>query len=260
MYFSSLLRAMRRHWYVVLSGLLSTAMLCVAAASFVPPDYEAQASLLLLPARTTAGGDNPLLAIGGLQPTADTIARAMTDSGVQLALFEAGATGQYEVLLDPISKGPVLLVTATDSTPEAAMTTLRLVAAQVPLLLADLQKKLSVPTRARLSTMVIAEDRQAQLVLKSRIRLLGAVAGLGLALTFGLLVFLGSRDRQMPFAWLRRATPSDDEPAVPPRAAANGGRSRSEDPHRPPGGPRDRRRGGPVADAAENEETVWLTR
>lgn len=262
MYFSNVLRTARKHWYLLLSGLVSTAAFCIAASSFVPADYQAQASVLLLPAKTgVAGGDNPLLGIGGLQPTADTLALAMTDSGVQDTIFRNGATGEYQVLLDPISKGPVLSVTAKNHTPQSAMSTLQLVVAELPKVLTDLQARVHVPAKAQLSTMVVAQDREAKLVLKSRIRLLGGVAGLGLALTFGALVFLGSRDQQRTSTSPRRTQSRILQAALPAEPAVNGkrlGRARSrrtapslmDRGHRPDGGS-----GGP-----DNDETVRIFR
>jgi hypothetical protein len=188
----------------MVAGLVATASLCVAAASAVPAKYEAKASLLLLPA-PSANGDNALLGIGGLQPVADSLARAMTDSGVADDLVRAGAKGNYEVVMDPISKGPVLLITVTDLTPAGAVTTLRLVIAEVQQVLRDLQSRLSVPAKAQLDSTVLARDKVGKLVLKSRIRTLGGVVGLGLALTFGVIVFLDSRAQQSAGARRRAA-------------------------------------------------------
>ncbi len=259
MRFSSLLRTMREHWYLVLSGIVSTALLCFAAGSYVPPTYQAEASVLLVPAKSTvaANGENPLLGIGGLQPTADTVARAMTDAGVQDQLFAAGATGEYVVLLDPISKGPVLLVTVKDSSSAAALTTLRLLTGQIPKVLNGLQDRLSVPSRAALSTMVIAQDKEAELVLKDRIRLFGAIIGLGLGITFGLLVFLESRARQRSFPLTRRGKSAEAaaEPKTPKPVNGNG--ARPGEPQRPsPATPE--RQPTRVRVGPEDDETVRL--
>lgn len=252
MRFSSLLRTMREHWYLVLSGLVSTALLCFAAGSYIPPTYQVEASVLLVPAKSPVAnnpnGENPLLGIGGLQPTADTLARAMTDAGLQDDLFAAGATGEYTVLLDPISKGPVLLVTVKDSSPTSALTTLNLLGREIPKVLAGLQDKLSVPSRAAVSTMVIAQDKQANLVLKDRIRLFGAIVGLGLGITFGLLVFLESRARQRSLPLTRR-NKAEPEAKAPQPVNGNGTRSAPAVPERQPA----RVRVGP-----EDDETVRL--
>jgi hypothetical protein len=209
MYYADLLRTVRRFWYVALAGVVATAALCFLAARVIPPDYQAQAKVLMVPARApaTPGGDNPLLSIGGLQPTADTLALAFADTTVQERLAKEGVTGKYEVVLDPVSKSPVLAITATDSSPAAALATLKLVVGEVPKVLADLQGKVDVPVRSQLSTLVIAQDQKATLVLKSRIRLLGAVGGVGLAVTFGLMVFLFNRDRQRNTIGFRRSAP-----------------------------------------------------
>ena len=49
MYISDLLRGLGRRWYFLVLGLLATAALCVGAMRFVPVDYVAKSSVLLLP-------------------------------------------------------------------------------------------------------------------------------------------------------------------------------------------------------------------
>jgi hypothetical protein len=220
MKFSDLLGSMRRQWLVVLSGLLVTVGLCIAAMNVAPPGYQAEASVLLLPAASdSAGGANPYLSLGGLKPTADAVARAMTDSGVQGRLEKAGAGGEYDIKTDPTTNGPVLLVTVTDRTPAETLNTLDLVLAEVPKVLTEMQARVPVPASALLGSSAIAQDQAAELMLKDRLRVLAAVAALGLAVTFGAVVFLDTRARQRATSRRRRTGSSgrkvvDDETII----------------------------------------------
>jgi hypothetical protein len=212
----------RSHWYLVVAGLVATAALCVVATTVVPAKYEATARVYLYQ-KAANPGDNALLGIAGLQPLADTLSLAMTDSSVQDDLFRAGARGDYQVQLDPLAKGPVLQVTATDLTPAASMSTLRVVIAEIQKVLTNLQDEHAVPQKARVDSGVLAQDRTGTLVLKSRVRLLGAVIGLGLALTFGGIVFLDSRAQQRAGSWSRRAPRRARAPSG--AAATNGAKA-----------------------------------
>jgi hypothetical protein len=223
MYVSNFVRTVRSHWVLVLSGLLMTVGLCVAATVLVPPTYQADASVLLLPPRSADGtGENQYLNLGGLQPTTDAVSRAMTDSDVQKQLADAGATGAYVINTDPTTNGPVLLVSVTDASRAATLNTLKLVLDRLPIVIADLQEKVSVPVRSRLTSTVIAQDRTAGLVLKSRLRVLAAAIGLGLALTFGGVVFLDSRAGQLENGRRRRAEPVEPEAEVAERTVIRG--------------------------------------
>jgi len=178
---------------VATAGIGVTVCLAAAALSFVPPTYEASASVLLLPrGGTGVEGLNPYLALGGLQPTTDAVARAMLDSQVQKSLSDRGAKGNYVVDTDKATNGPILVITAEDPSQVVALNTMRLVLGQVPKTLDTLQQAVNVPTRARMSLTVLTQDRAATAVLKSRIRALVAALGIGLAMTFGAVVFVES--------------------------------------------------------------------
>ena len=218
MFLLTFFRTVRRHWYLVVTGLVATACLAVAALSLVPRTYEAAASVLLIP--RGAPGENPYLALSGLQPTCDAVARAMSDSEVQQQLEDSGARGEFLVETDRTTNGPILLITAKDTLPSGVLDTMQLVVAQVPRTLDSLQQDVGVPQRVRMTSTVLAQDRVANPVLKTRIRAVVAAVGVGLALTFGGVVFfdgLAKQRRRMrrpgragtgPPARDRRAAPS----------------------------------------------------
>jgi capsular polysaccharide biosynthesis protein len=225
MLFSTFLAALRRRWLVATAGLCVTICLAVAALSFVPPTYEATASVLLLPkGGTGAQGENPYLALGGLQPTTDAVARAMLDSQVQKSLADRGARGNYVVDTDRATNGPIIEITAEDPSAAVALTTMRLVVEQIPRTLDSLQQAVNVPTRARMSLTILTEDRQATTVVKTRIRALVASVGIGLALTFAAVVivdgYLNNRRSR------REAAAADSSVMIAPgdRPAPRGGR------------------------------------
>jgi hypothetical protein len=171
----------------VLFGLLATVVLCYAATVFVPVKYEATADVLLLPPKVNSTGkgatqgDNPFLALGGLDTVSAVLAKTLSDRATQLAVQQAGGTGTFTVVQDLTAGGPVLLVTVTGSTPVATLHTLTAVTGVVPGALAHLQTTSGVPANALIRSKVITWDTVAQPVRKSQLRamLAAAAAGLG---------------------------------------------------------------------------------
>jgi hypothetical protein len=227
---SDIFGALVRRWYLVALGVAATVALCLMAARFVAPTYEAQASVLLLPPRVISdvggNGGNPFLGLGGLGPAASIVSRAMTDSGTAQGLKDQGSQGKYTVAPDLSSSGPVLLVTAAAASPQEALQTLGLVLEEVPRTLSTLQQSVGAPTKTLLTTTVINQDRKSVEVRKSQIRailvaILAAMGGtvFGVSLIDGLLARRtrgGGRGAGSPRAkdeplHLQNAPPPDDD-------------------------------------------------
>lgn len=248
MLFSTFFAALRRRWLVATAGLGFTICLAAAALAFVPPTYEATASVLLLPkGGTGAQGENPYLSLGGLQPTTDAVARAMLDSQVQKTLADRGARGDYVVDTDRATNGPIIEITAQDPSASVALTTMRLVVEQIPVTLTSLQAAVNVPSRARMSVTILTEDRVSTTVAKTRIRALVAAVGLGLAFTFGAIVAV---DGIMNNRRTRREATEADS-AV--RIASSGDHPPRGGRRRPPAARR-----GPAAEDTEHADTVRI--
>jgi hypothetical protein len=238
-------RVLRRRWHVVLVGLLITVALCAAVTRVVHVNYQATGRTLLLPpSATTPAGDNPFLALGGLDVVTGVLAKTQEDKDAGEKIIRAAGGGEFEVIPDPLAGGPVLLVTARASDPRTALKVLDLVFQRLPQSLSELQTTSGVPVKALIRSKEITRDTQATKVFKPVVRALIAVAALGLAMTIlgaalldGLLLARTRRrrpdeeqpseDSNAPPLWARLGQPSHraprlpaDEPAQAPTAAA----------------------------------------
>jgi hypothetical protein len=172
-----------RRWYLTLIGLVLTIAFGATAIILVAPTYQAKASLLLLPPRSPATGSNPYLALGGLQGATDVLARAMSDSSTVNQLTQSGAIGTFEVLRDPNTSGPVLLVTAKAPDSASAVRDIDLFVHLVPSKLATLQESIGVPGSAALSSSMITQDRTGAINRKSQIRAALVAVAAGVMIT-----------------------------------------------------------------------------
>jgi len=183
MYFSDW-RVLLRRWYAVFLGLVLTAGLGCAAVTLVPVQYKVEAEVLLLPPRKAVPkGGNPYLYLDGLNGIQDVLSRTMSDTQTGQALLEAGATGSHGVVPDPLSAGPVLVVTAEDASQEGALQTLRLVLDRVPSTLRRIQTSTQVPDGWMVTSTVITRDDSARMMRKSQLRALVVAVAVGLAAT-----------------------------------------------------------------------------
>lgn len=178
---SSLRQVLTRLWYVTALGLMMTVGLVVGAAHLVPAKYETQARILLLQKALPgdATGANPFLGISGLTPFTDVIARSMSDTAAFEELKAAGVTSTYVVVRDLTTNGPVLLVTVTGASADAAIADLEAVVTTAGPILARLQADAEVAADAQISAQIITQDTSATTVRKSQIRavVVGAAAG-----------------------------------------------------------------------------------
>lgn len=200
---SRLLRRFVRQWPIAVAGVIATVVLCAATLHLVPPSYSTKASLLLTPPQTaptstTTGNPNPYMQLGGLQPLADIVSRAMMSSSSLATLRRAGLAGSYTVARDMTTDGPLVTVTTKAKTPAAAVTDLRLVLNLAGPQLNTLQANQGVVPKNRISTIVVARDTQASKSRKSQIRALvvALVVGLvGTALAVSVVDLLMQRRR-----------------------------------------------------------------
>ncbi len=215
MYLSELLAALRRRWWLVALGLVATLALVVVGRMLVPAQEQIQASVLVLPpASTTKDVGNPFLALGGLQPAADVLARAMNSGTVQDDLAPRTGTAAYSVNRDTGSSGPILVVQATDRTAAGASAALDRVLNRIPQVFAQLQSATGVTGDATMTVTPLARDTQPVASTKSQVRAMILAGVLGLAATvFGTSFIDGLVLRRRSLARRRRAL--RDEPAGP---------------------------------------------
>lgn len=177
-------RTLVRRWYLTIAGLLLTVALCVVATAVVKPTYEATASVLLLPPATSVGvGGNPYLQLGGLTQVVDVLARALATREMGDTVTAKDSRAQYTAAADVTTRGPILLLTATAPTGASSLSVLDTLLRQAPATLAGLQTDLSIAARSQITSMVLIRDTEPTPIQKTRIRILVAVAALGIVLT-----------------------------------------------------------------------------
>lgn len=219
----SMMRSLRRNWYVAVFGVLLTAGLVAGMISAVPASYVSQAQMLLLPpptrlAATGAGTNdpnalvNPYTQLGGLQSMADVIARSMMDDATVRTLRAAGV-GTYTVRFDTLSAAPILLVEAEGATPKQATHAVTVLLTQVTATTARLQSQTSIAPESFIRLSVIAQPGDPQRSGKTQLRAVGAAVVVGLVLTL-LMVALTDSWR------VRRRTRRESVGAGPAAAAA----------------------------------------
>ena len=169
---------MRRRLLASLA-LVLTGLLAVGAWSLTGPSYSAEATVVLLPpVGVQPGAKNPYLYLGGLDQARDIAIRSVTGQRIQADVQAAQPDAEYTVEDDPLSSGPILVVTSKGPTQESAMGALNKVLDLVPETLRSLQDQLNVPPAAQIRTLPVTVDEHATVSHKSQLRLvIVAVAG-----------------------------------------------------------------------------------
>ena len=224
MEFTAVVAALLRRWYVVLVGLVMTAGLVYVANDAVPPTYSATGSVLLLPpGASLEDGSNPLLALGGLeQPAALVVAYLAGDEARQLFAEDFPNT-TYDVVLDPLSRGPLVLIKVEDPSEDDVMSALNAVLVTLPDALTMLQDQVDAPADSRVTSMPLSVDTRPTTERSDSLRALIAAAGVGMVLTLvGAVAFdsLAARRRERLRAAAETAEVRDAEEQVTPTSAA----------------------------------------
>jgi hypothetical protein len=147
MEFSEILAQLRRRWWLVLLGLLATGAMAYGTTLAVAVQYTAQSSLVLIPPQTTTDAPaNPFLGIGGLNPAADVLVRALNSGTFHDQHAPAGGSSKYTVARDTDASGPLLVVDASAATPQATMDLLDAVVREAPVRLAQPSRTAPAPS------------------------------------------------------------------------------------------------------------------
>lgn len=213
---------MRRRWYLILIGLLLTAMASVAVYVATPATYETKASLLLLPPKSSVGTrGNPFLYLGGLDQALDVLSTRLNAEEVTKPIAQAYPQITLEIARDASTSGPILVIDATSSNAQDTLTVVNKVVSMVPSTLGTLQDGLQIPTGSRITLMNLNIDQEPTVDLKNKLRAVVAIAALGLAGTVlfaGLIDSLLAGRRRRRLGQLPNAEDQDAYPARPPKA------------------------------------------
>ncbi|MGN6129888.1 MAG: hypothetical protein ACTHOK_06055, partial [Nocardioidaceae bacterium] len=106
----------------------------------------------------------------------------------------------YDVEADPLSEGPLLVVSTEASTADAALGSMRAVLAKVPPTVRSLQQRMAVQRGADITPLTVTQDQVPAVVTKRQVR-----AGVGVAVLVAVLSVLGIGLVDGPWARRRAA-------------------------------------------------------
>jgi hypothetical protein len=213
------MRALGRRWYVVLTGLLLTAGLAFGAYKASPPEYNARALVLLLPSKFDVGkGGNPLLQLDGLEQPASILSAYFASAPVLAEVARLSRTAEFEVDLDPSTRGPLIVVDVTDKTAADTLRVRDYLLTRIPTELQRLQQEADARNGAFVNSMLLVADSKPKLDIHSTLRITIAALVIGLVGT-GISAFAidGLMERRRLSEAPRGVTGSDgtDDDAVP---------------------------------------------
>jgi hypothetical protein len=180
-------QSLRRNWIVGIFGLLATIGLVAAAVSMVSANYVATSQMILLPPLSQPNANyngvvNRYMGLGGLESMAAVVSSAMMDDGTAKELRAAGVT-QYSVQYNSLSAGPILIIQATERSPQQASNAIAVLDNQLPLTVARLQKAASISPRSFITAQVIARPGTPTRSGKTQLRVAALALIVGLVLT-----------------------------------------------------------------------------
>ncbi len=212
------LGALWRRRLVILSGLLLTSGLAYAGWTIVPPTYQAEGTILLLPSKSTVsqGGHNPFLNLDSLSAPAALVIARLDGETERSRLKEIAPTADYTVETDPTMRGPTILVTVSDRTATSTLTALNNMLDTATEILQDIQVEQNVPTDAAIGSMRLTVDTKATRSSSDTIRAVVAIIVAGVVVT---VVSAVTIDAGLNRRRVRRNRPVQDEgspePVVP---------------------------------------------
>lgn len=210
MYLRDLADSLLRRWYFVVVALVLTSGACVLASRAIPPTFQTEASVVLIPPKSADDPTaNRFLALSGLRQAVDVLARSLNSDKTHELVHAVAPEGKYEVTEEGATSAPVLTITAKASTPADANRVVDEVLRQVPVNLTKLQASLSIPRGAEITSMPLARDGEPQASQKSRLR---AVAALTILCLGGSALVIGALDGMLLVRSSRRAsTPAESD-------------------------------------------------
>jgi hypothetical protein len=194
----TVVRLVRRWWFLVLPMFLVTAGLALLVAQSVPVTYEAKGTLLFQPPPSAPPPADPAIptttrnAFGGAGSTETLAARlmalAITDPSTKDALKKLGA-GDFTVrqlTTDNTQDLPLIEIDATSSSGERAVATVRLVADAAARALQEQQAASGVDPASMITVRPLLTDPKAESLYGGRVRAGLAVGSLGFAATLSM--------------------------------------------------------------------------
>jgi hypothetical protein len=212
-----MLGAVARRWYVVVAGVLLAAAAAYGLWTTVPPEYTRSSTQLLLPGPATIpDGSNPFLFVGGLSQAADVLVRTVGSTDTIGAVTDEHPEAKISVARDPLSSGPVVLITVTSPDDAEAGLVMDELVAQTATTLTRLQIAEGIASDERITVIPLAVDEKGVVQQKNRIVAAGAGAAAVLAVTLIAVAILDSVLRSRAHRRGRDAGASPDDRGDPP--------------------------------------------
>jgi capsular polysaccharide biosynthesis protein len=212
------LRGLWRRWYVVVPGILLAAALAVSVWFMIPPGHERSSTQLLIPgAQSMPEGANPYLFLGGLSPAADVIVRAVGSENAANEVVEAYPGTEIEISRDTTTSGPVILITVTAASDDAAEEVLGLLIERTASVLDELQATEDIVESNRVTLLPLTVDSQSVLDQRNRFIAVAATGLAGAALTLFIAALIDGRSMQ------RRRRDLESEPELELEREPGGG-------------------------------------
>ena len=202
----SIARKFWRYRLLTLPVLLLTLAAAVYIVAVKQPVYEAKSSFVLLnppppptaediardPSLGQINTDNPYTRFGDQSVVIQVLASTMTGESARRALVRAGADSRYTVApsVEFGYSSPIVNITALGASPQAAMSTAKIVDDAIKRELDRMQESHSVDKRYRIKTLEVAAPDEATLQASGKLRMLVGVLGLGAVAMFMLVSIL----------------------------------------------------------------------
>ena len=219
MEFWTAVHVIRRRWYVVVVCAAFFALVAVALAHEIRPSYQTSGGLLVVQTETPPGNSNASNNFGTTGQFANDLGSLAAGDSFATQVAKAGGTGSYTVT-PSFSNTSVLLITATASSPEEALTTYHAVTTALDAGIDQLQGTIKLASGTRYGTTDLPAPGRPVILVGSKIKaliVLGVVAVLvTLGLVFGVDSWFNARDRRRS----RQATP--EASGSPRLSMANG--------------------------------------
>lgn len=195
MFLRDLLMSCLRRWYFLVVGLILTMAGTYVVYTSIPPTYEANASMVLIPPKIAVTvGDNPYLYLGGLDQALGVLQVKMTSPEIQEGLTDRFQEAEIQVAKDATTSGPIIAIKVGALTEQDTMALLDSVVALVPQTLASLQQEQKVPKISTISSMVLSQDIEPSAIDKRQIQMTAVVLVAGASAS---LLLTGLLDRAL---------------------------------------------------------------
>lgn len=195
-------RSCARRWYIFLPLLAIVTWFSYSAYSKVQPVYYANAVIGISPPSVRVDNVPPgvplprngLLDIGGASLIANMTAVGLREPSVVDQVVAAGGQPDYVSRMFPVPgtmpQLPLVMIEATEATPQAATRTLELVITQSEQTLRKLQQQARVPDDQMVAPFVVSPPSAPEAGMPSRTRSTIAIfaAGVGLTIVFTVIV------------------------------------------------------------------------